>query len=379
MVVDAPFVRWDKISHDSGGSTRAGVYYLETAQGERVVCAVAAPGEGNCMIYRPLDSFLEDYYNLLPSATVLEWNFRFQLAAWLDGIVYYSFLQYSQEGIGSCWHFASVGPDNVPQDCNGISLPPVQPHGFCLCVDIGFGQLKLLISVWRCYIYAMVLFLILLLLALRTFYLPSLMSHEGTVLKFGHLHLPIVDPRLAAHRRLTISSQIMYTLLLSLITALTQTINPPPTTVDATSLPHHRRPTGDRFPGVVSMSNPVGRRSILTEEDAICLASFRDAQKHCNVFMGQLPRNHGCMKGSGGNPLLGEQAAEESKQAIAASFEGFDGDLYATTRYVYFGAKYILVKVREHMEMDSFRAADALMLFGGRNRCSIMLTVGRVV
>lgn len=70
---------------------------METAQGEKVVCAAAIPCEGNHMTYRPFDSFLQDYRTVLPSSRALEWNFRFQLAAWLDGIVYYSFLQYSEE------------------------------------------------------------------------------------------------------------------------------------------------------------------------------------------------------------------------------------------------------------------------------------------
>lgn len=67
------------------------------------------------MTYRPFDSFLQDYRTVLPSSRALEWNFRFQLAAWLDGIVYYSFLQYSEEGVGSCWHFTCVHPAGVAQ------------------------------------------------------------------------------------------------------------------------------------------------------------------------------------------------------------------------------------------------------------------------
>ncbi|KAF7129927.1 hypothetical protein RHSIM_Rhsim10G0176900 [Rhododendron simsii] len=38
-------------------------------------------------------------------------------------------------------------------------------------------------------------------------------------------------------------------------------------------------------------------KALATEEDATRLASFKDAQKHCNVLMGRLSRNHGCMKG----------------------------------------------------------------------------------
>ncbi|KAF7143640.1 hypothetical protein RHSIM_Rhsim05G0112000 [Rhododendron simsii] len=63
----------------------------------------------------------------------------------------------------------------------------------------------------------------------------------------------------AASRSPRRSCALSFSLSLSLLTAPTQTIDRS-TTVDATSLPRDRRhPTGDRFPGVVSMSNPFGR------------------------------------------------------------------------------------------------------------------------
>ncbi|XP_058195159.1 uncharacterized protein LOC131311652 [Rhododendron vialii] len=93
----------------------SGVYYLQTAQGEKVICAIPIPGEGNHMTHRPFDTFLEEYHGVSPSTCTLEWNFKFQLAAWLDGIVYYSFLQYSEEGVGSCWLLAHASPVNVVQ------------------------------------------------------------------------------------------------------------------------------------------------------------------------------------------------------------------------------------------------------------------------
>ncbi|KAI8536478.1 hypothetical protein RHMOL_Rhmol10G0260300 [Rhododendron molle] len=43
--------------------------------------------------------------------------------------------------------------------------------------------------------------------------------------------------------------------------------------------------------------NHKNEKALATEEDATRLASFKDAQKHCNVLMGRLSRNHGCMKG----------------------------------------------------------------------------------
>lgn len=117
----SPFVRWDIISHGVNGSTKAGVYYLQTAQGEKVVCATGIPGEGNHMTYRPLDSFLDEYHAVLPSSHTLEWNFKFQLAAWLDGIVYYSFLQCSKEG-------ARAGSFNSDQMCILFILEPFTVH-----------------------------------------------------------------------------------------------------------------------------------------------------------------------------------------------------------------------------------------------------------
>lgn len=38
-------------------------------------------------------------------------------------------------------------------------------------------------------------------------------------------------------------------------------------------------------------------KALATEEDATRLASFKEAQKHCNVLLGRLSSSHGCMKG----------------------------------------------------------------------------------
>lgn len=66
MAVRVPFVRWGIIRHDVDVCTKVDIYYLETAQGEKVVCVAAIPGEGNHMTHRPFDSFLQDYRVVLP-------------------------------------------------------------------------------------------------------------------------------------------------------------------------------------------------------------------------------------------------------------------------------------------------------------------------
>ncbi|XP_058190176.1 uncharacterized protein LOC131307590 isoform X2 [Rhododendron vialii] len=240
MVVHAPFVQWDIIRHGGNGSTRAGVYYLQTARGERVVCAIAIPGEGNHMTYRPLDSFLEEYHALLPSSRSLEWNFRFQLAAWLDGIMYYSFLQCSEEGVGSCWHLVHASPADVVQRLPQALWQYFLPHGSTKWILVAHGYrvwpvevvdrqfcdgwdrfrdvhklkagYKVIFACERRWIFHTIILdendvevrfhwsgahahhrRLHPPLDLHTSCLPSAISHEQPVLKFGHLHLPVVQ------------------------------------------------------------------------------------------------------------------------------------------------------------------------------------------
>ncbi|KAI8551269.1 hypothetical protein RHMOL_Rhmol06G0172400 [Rhododendron molle] len=62
------------------------------------------------MTHKPFDCFLEDYREILPLGTVVEWNFSCQLGAWLDDIVYHSFVRYSEERVGHCWYLKYVSP-----------------------------------------------------------------------------------------------------------------------------------------------------------------------------------------------------------------------------------------------------------------------------
>lgn len=53
----------------------------------------------------------------MPLSTALEWNFRCQLATWLDSIIiiYHSFLRYSEQGVDHCWSLSPVDSVDVPQ------------------------------------------------------------------------------------------------------------------------------------------------------------------------------------------------------------------------------------------------------------------------
>ncbi|KAG5539975.1 hypothetical protein RHGRI_020272 [Rhododendron griersonianum] len=90
----------------------------------------------------PYDTFLEEYHAVFPLTRTLEWNFKFQLAAWLDGIVYYSFLQCSEEGVGSCWFLAHASTVNVVQGLGRYFLPAgsatwiLIAHGYSICAMV---------------------------------------------------------------------------------------------------------------------------------------------------------------------------------------------------------------------------------------------------
>lgn len=79
------------------------LYYLETIEGQQVIVAVAIRAGGNQLVYQPFVDFVQDYWNILPLPHVLMWNYSFQLNAWLDDIVYYSFVSCSNEGITKPW------------------------------------------------------------------------------------------------------------------------------------------------------------------------------------------------------------------------------------------------------------------------------------
>lgn len=75
------FVRWAHVKNPALTSPIAAVYYLQTAEGQRVVCALALRDERNRITYRAFDTFLEDYHQILPLGDAIQWNFGFLLVA----------------------------------------------------------------------------------------------------------------------------------------------------------------------------------------------------------------------------------------------------------------------------------------------------------
>ncbi|KAG5548907.1 hypothetical protein RHGRI_014313 [Rhododendron griersonianum] len=117
MVVHAPFLRWDKISNPSplSSSSTVASYFLETAEGEQVIVAFAVCGSDNRMVYQPSHEFIEDYQGVFNLGHVSEWNYGFQLNAWLDDLVYHSFVRYSEEAVDQCWYLKKLPMPGVTE------------------------------------------------------------------------------------------------------------------------------------------------------------------------------------------------------------------------------------------------------------------------
>ncbi|KAG5546252.1 hypothetical protein RHGRI_018431 [Rhododendron griersonianum] len=199
MVVHVPFSCWVHVGNASYLSSRAALFIWKLPEVRR-----------NHMTYEPFDFFLGDYYEIFLLGTVVEWNFSCQL------------------GAGHCWYLKYVPPANhaefpiVSGDCR-------EAFGNILIASlVKAGMISVF---WWCFGYVPCIELV----------VGSVGFYSVTV---SLLNLLRDDDY---HGR-TISSQIACTL--SLLTVPTQTIDPPPTTVDATSLspppepsptPAHRR------------------------------------------------------------------------------------------------------------------------------------------
>ncbi|XP_058228342.1 uncharacterized protein LOC131336491 [Rhododendron vialii] len=108
MVVNVPFLRWDKVPSPSPLSSTVASYYLETAEGQQVIVAFAVRRADNRMVYRPFHEFIESYHGVFNLGNVGEWDYGFQLNAWLDDLVYHSFVRYSEEVIDQCWYLKKL-------------------------------------------------------------------------------------------------------------------------------------------------------------------------------------------------------------------------------------------------------------------------------
>jgi len=98
MAIRDPFVRWAfEQSYYSGNND--GFYLLYTAAGSHAMAVEVIRDAPEGLMCKASDFFVRHYGEILPLGCVLQWKESEDMSAWLDSVVYHSFLRYSVEGI----------------------------------------------------------------------------------------------------------------------------------------------------------------------------------------------------------------------------------------------------------------------------------------
>ncbi|KAH7863857.1 hypothetical protein Vadar_022783 [Vaccinium darrowii] len=120
MAVQEPFVRWLFVKHPLKFCRNGGFFYMETGRGDRVIVAAAVDNGANHLYFRASSTFVAYYRGILPLGNVFRWDFRKDVVAWLNSVVYHSFVRYSEQHVGRCWFVLDVpgpeftGPTRIP-------------------------------------------------------------------------------------------------------------------------------------------------------------------------------------------------------------------------------------------------------------------------
>jgi len=120
MAVQEPFVRWLYVKHPPKFCRTGGFFYVETGGGDRIIVAAAVDNGANHLYFRASSTFVAYYRGILPLGNVIRWDFRKDVVAWLDSVVYHSFVRYSGQHIGRCWYVLDApgpeftGPTRMP-------------------------------------------------------------------------------------------------------------------------------------------------------------------------------------------------------------------------------------------------------------------------
>lgn len=114
MSIRYPFVRWGyQQSYYSGNND--GFYLLYTASGSHAKAVEVIRNSPEGLVYKACDFFVRDYGEILPLGSVLRWKLSEDMSAWLDSVVYHSFVRYSVEGVARCWYLQEVKPIDCDQ------------------------------------------------------------------------------------------------------------------------------------------------------------------------------------------------------------------------------------------------------------------------
>lgn len=74
-------------------------YLLYTASGSHANAIEVIRNSPEGLVYKACDFFARDYGEILPLSSVLRWKLSEDMSAWLDSVLYHSFVRYSVEEI----------------------------------------------------------------------------------------------------------------------------------------------------------------------------------------------------------------------------------------------------------------------------------------
>lgn len=99
MVLYDPFVHWVYYPTDPDEPRTGGVYELNTGNNSSEIVGVAINEGGDHLYYRALPAFVQEYSAILPLGNIMRWDLKKHFVAWMESIIYHSFLRYSVEGM----------------------------------------------------------------------------------------------------------------------------------------------------------------------------------------------------------------------------------------------------------------------------------------
>lgn len=99
MVVRGPFICWDPERCPPHLNEHGAFYYVFTARGDKVNIGRSIHGGTHHLVYKRDYNFVRDYSEELVLGTINQWDFRKDFVKWIESVIYYSFVRWSNAGI----------------------------------------------------------------------------------------------------------------------------------------------------------------------------------------------------------------------------------------------------------------------------------------
>lgn len=99
MALNVPFVHWVYNPIDPDSPRSRGAYQMNTRDGRLEIIALAINTGGDHLYYSAVPSFIQNYGGIIPLGNIIRWNIKRCFIAWIESIIYHSFLRHSLDGM----------------------------------------------------------------------------------------------------------------------------------------------------------------------------------------------------------------------------------------------------------------------------------------